>query len=57
MHYHCRLFVSGFIQYILTENKNPIDISFSQSSMRNPCLEMPEKRELKKCYHKAKTVK
>ena len=47
MHYHCRLFVSGFIQYILTENKNRIDISFSQSSTRNHALKCLKKENLK----------
>ena len=34
----CGLFAITFIQYILAEKKNPIDVSFSQSSMRNHAL-------------------
>ena len=31
----CGLLAIAFIPYILAEKKNPIDVSFSQSSRRN----------------------
>ena len=34
----CGLFTIALIQYILAEKKNPIDVSFSQSSTRNHAL-------------------
>ena len=35
---NCSLFAIACVQYILTEKKNPIDVSFSQSSRRNHAL-------------------
>ena len=34
----CGLFAVAFIQYILSEKKNPTNVSFIQSSMRNHTL-------------------
>ena len=33
--FHCHLFACTFIQYILAEKRNPIDVLLSGSSMRN----------------------
>ena len=42
----CGLFAITLIQYILAEKKNPIDVSFTQSSMRNHALKCLENANL-----------
>ena len=42
----CGLFAVAFIQYILSEKKNPTNVSFMQSSMRNHTLKCLENNNL-----------